>query len=282
MGALNRFFKKAAPMKYIAVVGVCLVVFFVATMTPHAYKKPIVPEHKENFFIGLNTASAQHKFKHMSKKCQTALLALEKEEEKDGGKSHEHGHGRECKDGQMAVLLSRTVNGKDHKLSKCFPEEECKCENIKKELEEGAKAHDKEAAVEVSCGNTDETKEGEKEGEEKTKEGKEKTKEGEEKTKEGEKKTNAPTKMSDACRDALKELEQEEKDNDKKNQEEGHGRKCEKGQMIVKVTNKIHSMERKYSKCFPKDDCKCQNIEKELDDHAKALHSSGKVKVECE
>jgi len=52
--------------------------------------------------------------------------------------------------------------------------------------------------------------------------------------------------------------------------------------MIIKVTQEIHGMERKYLKCFSKDDCKCQNIEKELDDHAKALHSSDSVKVECE
>merc|ERR1712150_202967 len=58
--------------------------------------------------------------------------------------------------------------------------------------------------------------------------------------------------------------------------------KRKQSHMIVKVTQEIHGMERKYSKCFPKDDCKCQNVEKELDDHAKALHASGKAKVKYE
>merc|ERR1712129_72013 len=102
--------------------------------------------------------------------------------------------------GQLTVLLNRSVHDMNHILSKCFPGEECKCENIKKELEDNAKTiHDK-ATVEVSCEKVENDKEDEGD-------------------------TEAPTKMSKACHDALAVLEEREKGN---NQEEGHGKTCKK------------------------------------------------------
>jgi len=109
-------------------------------------------------FVGL-AASEGHTFRHISAECGDALKILEAQEEQGGGASHEEGHNRTCTDGQMTVLLSREVDGTLHELSKCFPEKECKCKNIKKELKANAKAHDKDATVEVSCGKTEEAEE---------------------------------------------------------------------------------------------------------------------------
>merc|ERR1712187_368785 len=63
---------------------------------------------------------------------------------------------------------------------------------------------------------------------------------------------------------------------------EGHNnnKKCGDDQMLVKLTNSVHGINRNYSKCFPQTQCKCANIEKELNDNA--AHMPGaKVKVEC-
>merc|ERR1712113_68878 len=61
---------------------------------------------------------------------------------------------------------------------------------------------------------------------------------------------------------------------------EGHNnnKKCGDDQMLVKLTNSVHGINRNYSKCFPKTQCKCANIEKELNDNA--AHMPGaKVKI---
>merc|ERR1712079_658213 len=104
---------------------------------------------KTGSFIGLT--SEGHNFKHMTQKCKDALIELEKEEEKDGGQSHEKGHTRGCGTGQMTVLLTRTLGKDTHKASKCFPVEECKCSNIRAELIHNAEKVNKNLTVDVHC-----------------------------------------------------------------------------------------------------------------------------------
>merc|ERR1711920_376586 len=87
----------------------------------------------------------------------------------------------------------------------------------------------------------------------------------------------APTKVSKECEDALKKLEAEEKKNKGHTSEEGHDRKCEDGQMVVKLTNTKHGIDRKYSKCFPKDESSAKTSKKELKDYAKTIGSTAKV-----
>merc|ERR1712079_211497 len=161
--------------------------------------------------------------------------------EEDTEKSHETGHDRDCTADQITIKLNRTIHGKTHILSKCFPGvEKCKCKNIEAEIKTNAKRVDKDAKVTVEC----------------------------------------ITKMSPTCKEALKELEEKEKKEKKKHEEEGHNKKCDKDQMLVKVTNTVHGISRDYSKCFPKTQCQCANIEKEL--NGDAAHMPGaKVKVAC-
>merc|ERR1712190_606556 len=89
-------------------------------------------------FIGFSS-SENYEFMHMTKECQSGLMKIEEEEEKNGGKSHERGFNRVCGDDQQTVLLTRRLPGDIvHKLSKCFPLA-CRCSAIKAELEENAK-----------------------------------------------------------------------------------------------------------------------------------------------
>mmetsp|Transcript_56309 Transcript_56309/g.158711 ORF Transcript_56309/g.158711 Transcript_56309/m.158711 type:complete len:274 (+) Transcript_56309:812-1633(+) len=247
---------RGAPSKYAAAAGLCLMAVLGAGVAMHGSGTPAAPSsgHADDYFIGL-AASENHTFQHMSAECGDALEVLEAEEEKDGGESHEVGHNRTCKDGQMAVLLSREVHGMLHELSKCFPADECKCENIKAELAANAKQVHDEADVKVTCVpvGTD-TSEGEA----------------------------GRTHMSETCKTKLKELEKEEEaDPEKEKESAGHGKTCEDDQMTVNMTKEVHGFEVLRSKCFPKD-CKCENIQKDMDDHAAALHLTAKVVLTCD